>query len=430
MIIQNLIEEVIESPVNRDYRRKFPEDIIHEGLAGQLWFGAECLSAGSCIMNKEVESATMRPLARALTKHLDAVRALLRQQALKANVISKSVRDALALFDRLFAEFELSYVSAMVAVKTVSEYDSLLDVAVLMSESTQRAIKIGLLSQEMLDDYEPRIMFAIPRLAIIGGLLHFPKGPLNPEEPNKMISMFKPYVPLLCKLKKLLGNLSEKDLWLLEETLCDTNPNHKIEESFCNEKDDCIKNKNLLTSSLTNCLDTKVVESEKNSANDNKKSNDQKNEKNDLHQIFVYVSGIADQLQSNHATDMRFVLQSVFKIHSGNSEEEDPFLSDEEELPVGNNVREAPRWVPDDQVQECTSCKTEFTFFKRRHHCRNCGHIFCSACSSHSIPLHHYGFNKPVRVCNYCFSFQLMQNRPRLNDSLNRSSVGSSSNFD
>ena len=43
-------------------------------LAGQLWFGAECLAAGSSIMNKERESEDMRPLAKAVTKSLDKVR--------------------------------------------------------------------------------------------------------------------------------------------------------------------------------------------------------------------------------------------------------------------------------------------------------------------------------------------------------------------
>lgn len=26
---------------NRDFRAKFPDDVLHENLAGQLWFGAE-----------------------------------------------------------------------------------------------------------------------------------------------------------------------------------------------------------------------------------------------------------------------------------------------------------------------------------------------------------------------------------------------------
>ncbi len=45
-----------------------------DNLAGQLWFGAECLAAGSSIMNKETESEAMRPLAKAVTKSLEKVR--------------------------------------------------------------------------------------------------------------------------------------------------------------------------------------------------------------------------------------------------------------------------------------------------------------------------------------------------------------------
>ncbi|GBO99032.1 Lateral signaling target protein 2 homolog [Eumeta japonica] len=37
----------------------------------QLWFGAECLAAGSSIMNREQESKEMRPLAEAVTRSLN-----------------------------------------------------------------------------------------------------------------------------------------------------------------------------------------------------------------------------------------------------------------------------------------------------------------------------------------------------------------------
>lgn len=43
----------------------------------------QCLAAGSSIMNREVESASMRPLAKSLTRHLDYLRSLLREQCLK-----------------------------------------------------------------------------------------------------------------------------------------------------------------------------------------------------------------------------------------------------------------------------------------------------------------------------------------------------------
>lgn len=86
-ICNQIMDELIpESRANRDFRVKFPDDVMQENLAGQLWFGAECLAAGSSIMNREAESSTMRPLAKALTKSLEIVRNLLREHALKGHM--------------------------------------------------------------------------------------------------------------------------------------------------------------------------------------------------------------------------------------------------------------------------------------------------------------------------------------------------------
>ena len=62
----------------------------------------------------------MRPLAKAVTKTLEKVRSLIREQCLSpAPVYSETIHENLKIFDRLFAEFEFSYVSCMVHVKTV-----------------------------------------------------------------------------------------------------------------------------------------------------------------------------------------------------------------------------------------------------------------------------------------------------------------------
>lgn len=66
-----------------------------------------------------------------------------------------------------------------------------------------------------------------------------------------------------------------------------------------------------------------------------------------------------------------------------------------------------PVWIPDIEAPKCMSCAANFTVVKRRHHCRNCGKVFCARCSSNTVPLPKYGHVKPVRVCNKCFIYSL-----------------------
>ena len=62
---------------------------------------------------------------------------------------------------------------------------------------------------------------------------------------------------------------------------------------------------------------------------------------------------------------------------------------------------EAPVWVPDDAHTACALCATEFTFLKRRHHCRHCGSVICGDCSRHRFLLPHID-KKPSRICDIC----------------------------
>ncbi len=61
-----------------------------------------------------------------------------------------------------------------------------------------------------------------------------------------------------------------------------------------------------------------------------------------------------------------------------------------------------PVWVPDRRVTMCQKCAVEFTVLVRRHHCRSCGQVICSSCSSNKAPLRYLEFNS-ARVCDSCF---------------------------
>ncbi|XP_029104757.1 lateral signaling target protein 2 homolog isoform X3 [Scleropages formosus] len=222
-IINQIMDECIpDDRANRDFCVKFPEEIRHDNLAGQLWFGAECLAAGSIIMNREVESMAMRPLAKELTRSLEEVRNIIRDQALRdLNLYTDRMCDALRHFDSLFAEFELSYVSAMVPVKSPKEYYVQQEVIVLFCETVERALKLGYLTQDMIDDYEPALMFTIPRLAIVCGLVVYSEGPINlGRKPEDMSELFQPFRSLLRKIRDLLQTLTEQELQTLERSLC------------------------------------------------------------------------------------------------------------------------------------------------------------------------------------------------------------------
>ncbi|CAH8578227.1 unnamed protein product [Schistosoma turkestanicum] len=60
----------------------------------------------------------------------------------------------------------------------------------------------------------------------------------------------------------------------------------------------------------------------------------------------------------------------------------------------------APSWK---EGNACHRCKSAFTTFRRKHHCRKCGQVFCGECTSSRTVLPEFGIEKEVRVCDLCF---------------------------
>ncbi|GAB0091718.1 Putative 1-phosphatidylinositol 3-phosphate 5-kinase [Sergentomyia squamirostris] len=59
-------------------------------------------------------------------------------------------------------------------------------------------------------------------------------------------------------------------------------------------------------------------------------------------------------------------------------------------------------WMPDAKSKECYECTQKFSTFRRKHHCRLCGQIFCSKCCNQVVPGKIIKCSEPLKVCTYC----------------------------
>lgn len=69
------------------------------------------------------------------------------------------------------------------------------------------------------------------------------------------------------------------------------------------------------------------------------------------------------------------------------------------------------RWIPDERVSRCFDCAETFSFFRRKHHCRSCGRVFCATCSSYRERM---PFSTMYRTAQrLCLSCSLVQRKTR-----------------
>nr|XP_008113392.1 PREDICTED: RUN and FYVE domain-containing protein 2 isoform X1 [Anolis carolinensis] len=78
-----------------------------------------------------------------------------------------------------------------------------------------------------------------------------------------------------------------------------------------------------------------------------------------------------------------------------------------EDIKEANKALQGQVWLKDKDATHCKLCEAEFSLSRRKHHCRNCGEIFCNACSDNELPLP--SSPKPVRVCDTCHALLIQR---------------------
>ena len=54
--------------------------------------------------------------------------------------------------------------------------------------------------------------------------------------------------------------------------------------------------------------------------------------------------------------------------------------------------------MPDEHCKECYECSDKFNTFRRRHHCRVCGQIFCYRCCGQEVAGKVIGFSGKIDI--------------------------------
>ena len=122
-----------------------------------------------------------------------------------------------------------------------------------------------------------------------------------------------------------------------------------------------------------------------------KQQDSQKRGKKNRYQILLDTTGTIE----NSTPQVAALAEIDFKLNGGRAR-------------CGSGDFVPPRWVPDEECSLCSLCRAEFDWWTRKHHCRNCGRIFCHSCSYYwnLLPIE-FGLRDPQRVCRDCHDILL-----------------------
>eukprot|EP00126_Sphaerothecum_destruens_P009289 Sdes_comp20481_c0_seq1m14812 len=362
----------------------------------------------------------MRPAAKQMVDAFDTMKEVLRQQALKdPRCYSEKVKASLRHFDHCWSTFENLYVRCIVPLKNMREFEIQQEMAALLSEAVLKGLKSKVITQDMIEDYEPSVMFTVPRLAVLSGLL-FSIESKSGLPKDHCLAKYIPTFDELPLIKERLKRLDSHEVHMLERKLADASIEEKTQrrqtindlfidisqlsdtlQSGERTKDfrELLKTTFYLYTKHPLADESSLLESPENSP----ELEQQPREEAFSEFRRLSVSLIAENRQGRHELERT--------LGSEDDATSSPSISTNTPIELARS--ESPLWKSSDAMS-CSRCELSFSVFRRRHHCRNCGDCFCSKCSPHYIPIPKFGFSAPVRVCKQCYASLRQESTPAL----------------
>ncbi|XP_060106238.1 myotubularin-related protein 3 isoform X11 [Heteronotia binoei] len=107
------------------------------------------------------------------------------------------------------------------------------------------------------------------------------------------------------------------------------------------------------------------------------------------------------QIESGHQQEVETLKKQVQELRS---RLESQYLNSSLRFNGDYGDEVVTRWLPDHLAAHCYGCDSAFWLASRKHHCRNCGNVFCSSCCNQKVPVPSQQLFEPSRVCKSCYS--------------------------
>ncbi|KAJ2093085.1 hypothetical protein GGI09_005823, partial [Coemansia sp. S100] len=177
---------------SRHYRFYLPEEDqaeLDRGFSESVLFAAQALARGFQIRGTEARTLALRAPAALLCAAWAAVRHVLQARGrdlwrawAAGDADALALRRVLADFDDAWVRFERDLCFAYFGLADVDDdadagpglahEEEFALLVVLLSEALQRAVGLRLVAQDQVDDMDPRLILALPRLAILHAIAH------------------------------------------------------------------------------------------------------------------------------------------------------------------------------------------------------------------------------------------------------------------